>query len=191
MRCTARDLFLGIFAAGALVFPFVNPPQGHAEDQYLIGQADTLEISIYGEKDLVRELVVRPDGRVSFPLVGDIEVAGKSPTQVKIAVEAKVREFVPDASASVIVTGLGSLQYYVLGKVTKPGSYNMSRPVTVLQALATAGGLATFAKEEEILIIRGEGKETRSMPFNYADVKRGKSLEQNILLERGDVVLVP
>ncbi len=167
------------------------PASCPAEESYLIAPADTLEISVYGEQDLVRQLVVRPDGRVSFPLVGDLEVSGKTTTQVKADLEKRVRDYVPDASVSVIVTGLGSLQYYVLGKVANPGAFNLARPVSVLQALATAGGLTTFAKEGGILIIRKHGKETTHIPFDYEAVKKGRELEQNILLERGDVVLVP
>jgi polysaccharide biosynthesis/export protein len=160
-------------------------------DNYLVAPADTLEISVYGERDLVRELIVRPDGRVSFPLVGDLEVEGKTTTEIKADLEKKVRDYVPNASVSVIVTGLGSLQYYVIGKVANPGTFNMSRTVSVLQALATAGGVTTFAKEGDILIVRRHGKDTTQIPFDYEAVKKGKNLEQNILLERGDVVLVP
>jgi polysaccharide export outer membrane protein len=182
-----------VFFIGLLVV--LTSPAGTstclAEDLYLIAPADTLEISVYGEQDLVRELIVRPDGKVSFPLVGDIEVSGKTTTQVKAEVEKKVRDYVPDASVTVIVAGLGSLQYYVLGKVANPGAFNLSRPVTALQALATAGGVTTFANEDDILIVRGHGNDTTHVPFNYGAVKNGKKLEQNILLERGDVVLVP
>ena len=164
---------------------------GHAEDLYLIAPADTLEISVYAETNLIRQLIVLPDGNVSFPLVGDVNVAGKTITQVRAALEQKIREFIPDASVSVIATNLGSLQYYVLGKVANPGTFNMSRPVNVLQALATAGGPTTFAKEDSILIVRSHGKETMHILFNYDEVKKGKKLDQNILLDRGDVVIVP
>jgi polysaccharide export outer membrane protein len=170
---------------------FFMPTACHAEDLYRIAPADSLEISVYGEPELVRDLVVRPDGRVSFPLVGDLQVAGKSTVETKAFVEKSIREYIPDASVSVIVTQLGSLQYYVLGKVENPGAFNMSRPVTVLQALATAGGLTTFADEEDIVIVRHRGKDILNMPFNYAKVKKGKELEQDIVLERGDVVVVP
>ena len=170
---------------------FLMAASCHAEDLYRIAPADSLEISVYGEPELVRELVVRPDGRVSFPLVGDLQVAGKSTGETKALVEKAIRQYIPDASVSVIVTNLGSLQYYVLGKVASPGAFNMSRPVTVLQALATAGGLSTFADEEDILIIRHRGTTILNMPFNYGKVKKGKELEQNIVLERGDVVVVP
>ena len=158
---------------------------------YTIAPADVLEISIWGEEELARQLVVRPDGKVSFPLIGDIEVAGKTTAEVKKLVEKKIRPYIPEASATVIVSQLGSLQYFVIGKVAKPGMFNVSKPLTVLQALAMAGGLTTFANESGISIVRYYGKKTMRIPFNYKEVKQGKNLEQNILLERGDVVLVP
>ncbi len=158
---------------------------------YTIAPADVLEISIWGEEELARQLVVRPDGKVSFPLIGDIEVAGKTTSEVKKLVEKKIRPYIPEASATVIVSQLGSLQYFVIGKVAKPGMFNVAKPLTVLQALAMAGGLTTFANEGNISIIRYYGKKTTRLPFNYKEVKQGKNLQQNILLERGDVVLVP
>ncbi len=158
---------------------------------YTIAPADVLEISIWGEEELARQLVVRPDGKVSFPLIGDIEVAGKTTSQVKKLVEEKIRPYIPEASATVIVSQLGSLQYFVIGKVAKPGMFNVSKPLTVLQALAMAGGLTTFANESNISIVRYYGEKTTRFPFNYKEVKQGKNLQQNILLERGDVVLVP
>ncbi len=185
MVMKVRCFFIMIF-----FFIFIKNLSAQQKD-YTIAPADILEISIWGEKELLRQVVVRPDGKISFPLVGDIKVAGKTTSQVKKEIEEKIREYIPDAIASVIVTQLGSLQYYVVGKVAKPGVYNVSRPITVLQALALAGGLTPFAKEDKILIIRYHGKKTIKIPFNYEEVKKGKHLEQNILLQRGDVVLVP
>jgi polysaccharide biosynthesis/export protein len=159
---------------------------------YKIAPSDVLEISIYGEDALAKnQLVVRPDGRISFPLVGDLEVAGYSTAEVKEIVEKYTRPLVPEARAAVIVTQLGSLQYYVVGKVNKPGMYNVSKPLTVLQVLSLAGGPVTFAKESDISILRDYGQATTRLPFNYKEIKNGKHMEQNIFLERGDVVVVP
>jgi len=180
-----------IFSIFSLFMCLIFNAKSFAESSYKIAPGDVIEISIWGEQDLKRELIVTPDGYVSFPLIGDIKVAGKTTSQVKKEVESKIREYVPDAIASVIVTQLGSLQFYVIGKVAKPGMFNVGRPLTVLQALALAGGLTPFADEEHILIIRSYGKNTIKIPFNYKDIKKGKHLEQNILLKRGDVVLVP
>ena len=181
-----------VIIGSCLLTPSASPAASPGEtEDYLIAPGDTLEISIYGEPDLVRELVVRPDGKVSFPLVGDIKVAGKTTSQVKKIVEQKVRSYIPSASATVIVTQLGSLQFYVIGRVNNPGMFNVSKPLTVLEALALAGGTTSFAKEDKILIIRGKGKNTTKIPFNLKDIKQGKHLEQNIVLERQDIVVVP
>jgi polysaccharide export outer membrane protein len=160
-------------------------------ENYIIHPSDILEISIYGESEMVRELVVRPDGKVSFPLIGDIRVAGRSTTEVKQLIDEKVSTYIPEASSTVIVKTLGSLKYYVVGEVGNPGMFNVSTQLTVLQALALAGGLKTFADEDDIKIIRGQGPDTIKIRFDYGEAKKGEKLEQNILLQRGDVVLVP
>ena len=178
---------------GFLVLPIMNflPVEDCRAGDYVIAPADVLEISIWGEEELARQLVVRPDGKVSFPLVGDMAVAGKTTTEVKALLEKKIRTFIPEASATVIVSQLGSLQYFVIGKVAKPGMFNVSKTLTVLQALAMAGGLTTFAQEGDISIVRSYGEKTVRLSFDYNEVKQGRNLQQNILLERGDVVLVP
>lgn len=188
-----RNLFLiGIFVC-LLLGNAWSGLQGSclAQDDYQIAPADVIEISIWGEEELARRLVVRPDGKVSFPLIGDILVAGKSTSQVKSLVEEKIRDYIPEASATVIVSELGSLQYYVIGKVRQPGMFNVARPLTVLQALSLAGGLTTFADENGISIIRYQADGIKRFPFDYSAVKKGKKLEQDIQLERGDVVVVP
>jgi len=161
-------------------------------NDYKIGPGDILEISVYGEESLNRkDLVVRPDGKISFPLVGDVLVGNLTTSQAKEAVEQSLHEYIPEAVAAVSIMQLGSLQYYVVGKVNKPGMYNVSKPLTVLQALAMAGGLTAFAQESNIVILRNSGKETARLPFNYKKIKKGRNVEENITLERGDVVLVP
>jgi polysaccharide biosynthesis/export protein len=172
---------------------FIRPDMaGGSPEEYVIAPSDVIEITVYGEESLTRkELVVRPDGKVSFPLIGDVEAGGLTTSQAKELVQVKVRDFIPGAVADVGVVQLGSLQYYVVGKVAKPGMFNVSKSINVLQALALAGGLSTFAKENQISILRNHGSETTRLPFNYDDVKRGKNLEQNILLNRGDVIVVP
>lgn len=159
---------------------------------YRIAPADILQISIYGEDALARDgLVVRPDGRISFPLIGDLEVAGLSTSQVKEKVEKRLVRLIPNASATVVITKLGSLQYYIVGQVEKPGMYDVSKPLTVLQLMALAGGPTVFAGERNITILRNYGGASVKLHFNYHDVKYGKHLEDNIVLRRGDCVLVP
>lgn len=159
---------------------------------YLIAPGDVLEIAIYGEEGLdKRELVVRPDGKVSFPLIGDIQAGGRTTTQVRDEVQDKAKKYIPEAVATVSVRQLGSMQYYVLGKVAKPGMFNVSRPITVLQALALAGGLTIFADEKHIEVVRNKVGRITRLRFNYNEVKHGRHLEQNIMLQRGDTVVVP
>jgi polysaccharide biosynthesis/export protein len=159
---------------------------------YQIAAGDVLDITIYGEEGLNKqELVVRPDGKVSFPLIGDVQAGGLTTTQVKEEVESKSKQYVSKAMATVSVKQLGSMQYYVMGKVAKPGMFNVSKPVTVLQVLALAGGLTTFADEANIKVVRNKDGQVLNLKFNYKDVKQGRHLEQNIVLERGDTVVVP
>jgi polysaccharide export outer membrane protein len=170
---------------------FAYPQGRETSKEYLIQPSDVLEVSVYGEENLLRKVIVRPDGKISFPLIGDIEVSGHSTRELKEIIDKKIRAFVPEASSTVIVEQMGSLTAYVVGQVAKPGIFNVASELTVLQALALAGGLTTFADEDGIIIIRGQGSATKKIPFDYGQVKRGKGLEQNILLERGDVVLIP
>jgi polysaccharide export outer membrane protein len=172
----------------------VKPSDESAQvsDDYKIGPSDVLEISVYGEESLNRkDLVVRPDGKISFPLTGDVQVGGLTTAQAKEALEQSLHEYIPVAVASVSIMQLGSLQYYVVGKVNKPGMYNVAKPLTVLQALAMAGGLTAFAQESNIMILRNSGRETVHISFNYKKIKKGLNVEENIILERGDVVVVP
>lgn len=170
----------------------LNGKEAKVSDGYKIGPGDLLEVSVYGEESLnKKDLVVRPDGNMSFPLVGDVKVGGLTTSQAKEELEKSLREFVPGAVVALNVGQLGSLQYYVVGKVNKPGMFNVSKPLTVLQALAMAGGLTPFASESKILIVRNSGKKTVNLPFNYKEIRKGRNIEQNITLERGDVVVVP
>ena len=179
-------LLLALFCPG-----FAHSQEAGTSEDYLIHPSDVLEISVYGEPELIRKLVVRPDGNISFPLIGDIEVAGYSTSEVKASIDKKISAFIPEASSTVIIEQLDSLRYYVIGEVNSPGMFNVNCEVSVLQALSHAGGLGTYADENSVKIIRGHGKDTRKIPFDYSQVRKGKHLEQNILLERGDVVLVP
>ena len=177
----------------ALQFSFAQ--SGGAEQQleplYVIQPNDVLEIFVWKEPDLTREVLVRPDGRISFPLVQDLQAAGLNPTELKKRVEDKLSTFLSAPEVTIIVKEIKSYKIYVLGKVQKPGEMSAPEPVTVLQALALAGGFQDFAKDEEITVIRSEKKGSKVFNFNYRDVIKGKKPEQNIILRSGDVVNVP
>lgn len=158
---------------------------------YLIGPGDVLDISVWKDEALTRSCVVRPDGAISFPLIGDVMAAGRTVSQLKAEMEKRLNRYVPKATLSLEVKQINSMIIYVIGKVNSPGRYVMSANVEVLQALATAGGLNVFAKQNKIKIFRQEKDETTIFPFEYDEVIAGKRLEQNIMLKRGDVVVVP
>lgn len=163
---------------------------------YEIGPEDLLEVSVWKEKDLQREVLVRPDGWLTFPLVGNIRAKGRTALDVQEEITTRLRKYIPDPVVTVSIKKVAGYKIYVIGKVNKPGEYVVGRYVDVLQALTLAGGLTPFAAEGDIRVLRkqeaedGTVKET-VIPFDYADVKKGRSLQQNIFLRSGDVVVVP
>ena len=158
---------------------------------YLIQPGDILAVVVWKEEDLKQEVLVRPDGGISFPLAGDIDAAGHTVQEVKATIVDRIKEFIPDPVVTVLVQKTEGNAIYVLGKVMRAGAFVMQRPLDVTQALAMAGGLATFADENSISILRRSGGSQSALPFRYGDVQKGKSLEQNIMLQPGDVVVVP
>lgn len=158
---------------------------------YLIGQGDVLSISVWKDEALTKEVVVLPDGTISFPLVGILEAEGRSVQELKRDVTEKLKRFVPDPTLSLEIKVPSSMHIYVLGCVNNPGRFSLNGTVNVLQALAMAGGLNPFAENNGIKIFRAENGTSSMMPFRYDDVVKGRHLEQNILLGRGDVVVVP
>jgi len=158
---------------------------------YRIGAGDVLEISVWKEDTLKKEVLVRPDGGVSFPLVGNLQAAGKTAAQLQQEITTKLDKFIPDAVVSVALLKVNSNTIYVIGKVNKPGDYIAGSYVDVMQALSMAGGLTPFAAENDIKVLRRENGGEVALPFYYAQVKKGEKLEQNIMLKGGDVVVVP
>lgn len=158
---------------------------------YTIGAGDKLEISIWKEAELSKQVIVLPDGTIHFPLVGELVAAGRTVKDLKAEIEKRIRPFVPEPVLSMSVREINSMLVYVIGKVNNPGSFELNSRIDALQALSMAGGLNPFAKEKLIRIYRKTGKKTRQFLFNYKDVAEGINLEQNILLERGDVIVVP
>ena len=168
-------------------------PAGSLEPptDYLIGPEDVVVISVWKEEGLEQEVIVRPDGKLSFPLAGDVAAEGRTPEQVQKDITAKIERYIPDPVVTVTVKQIGGNKIYVIGQVKKPGAYVIGRYVDVVQALTLAEGLTPFAAENSIKILRRQGTEEQVFPFEYAEVKKGRSLEQNIFLKGGDVVVVP
>jgi polysaccharide export outer membrane protein len=160
--------------------------------EYEIGPEDLLEIFVWKEKDLQREVLVRPDGWLTFPLVGNVSAKGKTAQQLQDEIATRLRKYIPDPNVSVSVKKVAGYKIFVIGKVNKPGELVVGRFIDVIQALTLAGGLTPFADDDNIKILRKdkEGKETVIL-FDYADVRKGRQLEQNIMLKSGDVIIVP
>jgi polysaccharide export outer membrane protein len=158
---------------------------------YTIGPGDILEISVWKEPDLSRRVTVLPDGRLSFPLIGEITAEGLTVEDLKSEIERRILRYVPNPNLTVAVQQINSLHIYVIGKVNSPGRFELNTNVNVLQALAMAGGLNPFASQKQIKIFRDTGSSTRIFDFNYQEVADGENLRQNLILQRGDVIVVP
>jgi polysaccharide export outer membrane protein len=158
---------------------------------YTLHAGDQLEISVWKEPELQKAIVVRPDGRFSFPLVGEINAGGRPLADVQAEIEQKLKKYIPDPVVSVTLTEVGGNRIYVIGQVRSPGAFVMNPRVTVLQALSLAGGMTPFASVNNITVIRTSNGKQSTLPFRYEDVSRGRNLDQNVLLESGDVVVVP
>ena len=164
----------------------------HAVAQdYLIQASDILQISVWKEPDLQAEVIVRPDGKFSFPLAGEVVARSKTVEDVRADIVTKIEKFIPDPVVTVsLLQSLGN-RVFVIGKVNRPGDFPLTQDLDVLQALALGGGLATFADSSEIRVLRRNEGATTAAIFNYDEIERGENLEQNILLQSGDVVIVP
>jgi len=158
---------------------------------YLIGPGDVLDISVWKDETLTRSVVVLPDSKISFPLIGEVIAGGKTVAQLKKEIEGKLGPYVPDIVLSLDVRQVNSMLIYVIGRVNNPGRFVLNVNVNVLQALSMAGGFNPFAKKDKIKIFRHERDKTHIFNFQYDGVVEGKNLEQNIMLKRGDVVVVP
>jgi polysaccharide export outer membrane protein len=158
---------------------------------YVIGAEDALDITVWRDDTLKANALVRPDGGISFPLVGDIKAAGKTAAQLRDELADKLGKFMPEPVVTVALLRVASYRVYVLGRVNKPGDYALGREVDVLQALTLAGGLTPFAVEDGIRVIRKVDGRSVAIPFRYSQVRRGGDLTQNITLRSGDVLLVP
>jgi polysaccharide biosynthesis/export protein len=161
------------------------------QDKYLLGPEDIVEVSVWKEPDMTRQLVVQPDGKIFYPLVGEIRAAGKTVKQLQEEISKKLEKFVTDASVTVILLRTQHYKVYVTGKVNKPGEYPVGKPTSVLQAIAMAGGLTPFASPKNIKVVRKSSGQDEIFNFDYKDVSRGMMLYQNIILQPGDVVVVP
>jgi len=168
------------------------PSAKRVDDDYIIGPSDVLAINVWKDPELTRTVLVRPDGKISLPLIGELEVSGLTALNVQGLVAQRLKEYISDPQVTVIVQEVKSRTYSVLGKIAKPGSYELGKPTTVLEAIAIAGSFLDFAKPSKIYIIRPvSGGATQTLPFDYKKVIKGRNPEQNVELKNGDTIVVP
>jgi len=175
----------------ALFFLFLTAAAYAAPAAYRLGPGDEVEVSVWRDPDLTRQMVVPPDGVLSFPLIGDVDVRDLTVPALRELVREKIAPYVPDATVTVILLRSNSMTAYVIGKVHKPGQFPITLDTSVLQVLAMAGGPTPYASAGSIEVLRKSGAETTRLLFDYEALAKGKDLERNVRLEPGDVVVVP
>jgi polysaccharide export outer membrane protein len=175
----------GNAAAAAATKPATDDPN------YTIGPQDVLDISVWKEAELTRSVPVRPDGKISMPLLNDVQAAGLTPMQLTLRITADLKKFIADPQVTVVVAQINSQRIYILGEVNRAGAFPLLPGMTVLEALSSGGGFTMFANTKKIYVLRKVNGEQQKYPFNYKDVVHGKSPESNITLKAGDTIVVP
>jgi polysaccharide export outer membrane protein len=162
------------------------------DNTYVIGNDDVLAINVWKEPDVSRSVPVRSDGKISLPLAGEVQAAGRTPLNLEQDIAAKLKSYIGEPEVTVIVQQINSQKFNILGQVTRPGTYPIANSATVLDAIALAGGFRDFAKQKSIYVLRQNADGTQArLPFNYKDVVKGKNQEQNVKLQPRDTIVVP
>jgi polysaccharide biosynthesis/export protein len=167
------------------------PPAKPHDDSFVIGNDDVLAINVWKEPDISRSIPVRSDGKISLPLVGEVQAAGLTPLKLENDIAIKLKSYISEPEVTVMVQQVNSQKFNILGQVARPGSYVIANSPTVLDAIALAGGFRDFAKQKSIYILRQGSSDESRIRFNYKDVSQGKNMEQNIKLQPGDTIIVP
>jgi polysaccharide export outer membrane protein len=178
-------------AAPAAVAPAPGAPVLAVIPDYLIGAEDVLSIVFWRDKEMSTEVAVRPDGKITLPLLNEVRAAGLTPEQLKDLLIEESKKYVEDPNVSVVVKQINSRRVFIAGEVNKPGAYPLMAPTTVLQLIILAGGLREYAHPENVAVMRNENGRSMSYRFNYKDVVRNRNTRQNIELKPGDTVIVP
>jgi len=195
MYCTANSVSMKHVRHVFVIFLFLSR-FGFAADVpesegYKLQPGDVLQVVVWKETELQSEVLVRPDGGISFPLAGDMLASGLTTAQLRVELETRVRKLIPDAVVTVSVKAPNGNRVFVIGKVNRPGDFPLLRPTDVMQALSLAGGATPFANTDRIRVLHRDGAHQTSTRFRYSEVVHGQHLDQNILLQSGDTVIVP
>jgi polysaccharide export outer membrane protein len=185
MKCVVSLVWVFALAGGRALAADAVP------DGYKLQPGDLLQVVVWKETDLQSEVLIRPDGGISFALAGDMQAAGLTTDQLRAELETRVRKLVPGGVVTVSVKAPNGNRVFVIGKVNRPGDFPLLRPIDVMQAISMAGGVTPFASTNSIRVLHRDGVHLNSVRFRYDDVTKGRHLEQNILLQSGDTVIVP
>jgi len=189
MRTSLKLIFIG--AIFILTLPQLCLSQS-PNQSYLIGNGDILEIVTWKEPDFSREeVIVRLDGKISFPLLDDVMAAGKTPTQLKLDIQAGLKEYVAEPHVTVTVRSAASKRFYILGEISNTGEYPLTKNLTVLQAFALAGGFTEWASKKEIILFRRVAGKDEVIRINYKKIVKGGDFQQNVSLQSDDTIIVP
>ena len=194
MRNQARALMRAVGCMWILMTTAVaaqQPDGGGGAARYEVQPSDVLQVSVWKEPDLTQQVIVRPDGAFSIPIVGDVNAVGKTVEELRLELVQALRRIIPDVVVTVSVLEIKGNKVYVIGQVNQPGEFIVNPRVDVIQALSLAGGTTAFASPSEIFVLRRDNGQQKRLPFNFEAVLRGRDLEQNVLLRSGDVVVVP
>ena len=184
---------LGILALLVFAMPFSSQAAAPTDrSTYQIGAGDTLEIVTWKEQDFTRDQVlVRTDGMITFPLLNDVQAAGRTPMELKKEIETKLKDYISAPVVTVTVVTPGSQKFYILGEVVNTGEYDLQKDLTVLQAFALAGGFTEWASKKEIILLRNENGKEKTFRINYKDIIKGENISQNMKIQANDTVIVP
>jgi polysaccharide biosynthesis/export protein len=192
MALFSRTTICGVAIVGlsaSMAAPQTSTPLGGAE--YLLRPGDVVQVFVWKEPDLTRDATVRLDGRITMPLVGDVEASGRTPQELGKDLTGRFQKLIENPVVTVSLTHANSSRFFVIGLVSQPGGFPLTGHVTVLQALALAGGFKDYAKTDKILVIRGGAGAAKATPFNYKKIEDGSDLTQNLTLQADDTILVP
>lgn len=192
MRQMIYPFIIVMIMVSWIVVPNASYSQGFDNMSYRIGAGDVLEIVTWREPDLSREeILVRIDGNISFPLIGDIKAEGQTATDLKTTIEKALKDYVSNPVVTVTVTEPASQRFYILGEIVNTGEYPLRKNLTVLQAFAIAGGFTEWASKDEIILMRRENGKDVTIRVDYKDIVRGENLEQNVKIKADDTIIVP
>jgi len=168
-----------------------KPADKPHDNSFVIGNDDVLAINVWKEPDISRSIPVRSDGKISLPLVGEVQAAGLTPLKLEKDIAEKLKSYISEPEVTVMVQQVNSQKFNILGQVSKPGSYVIANSPTVLDAIALAGGFRDFAKRKSIYVLRHSPSGETRLPFNYKEVSEGRNMSQNVQLQPGDTIIVP